>query len=321
MEKAQSPATATIKGELFDIIKPTRLRDGKVLRSKEREVYARIGVKQAALEEQIHTVSLYERGFPVARVLDSGDHSDSEWYFVEESLGHAPFHEQFANEYSSAGEVSDETFERYAAVVGRYIDAQFAPANRTSIAAEEFVELTIPDEHIVGNYAACKKDVDRYKTAVELATRRLEGSPMGVLQLDLNPYNILDRGVIDFELVGYGPLGYDTLLVSLWHRWFTSDQSSRYSVAYYLTESQVATIAQEVSDASNHADVPDPAQYMQEFLLIKSAWGFSSSKSMYDEESSKRTFYEYRARLLEHCVDRYLASEPIDPFAFPEIRA
>jgi hypothetical protein len=60
---------------------------------------------------------------------------------------------------------------------------------------------------------------------------------------------------------------------------------------------------------------------MQEFLLIKTAWAFTSSKSILDEPEAKRSFYEYRAGLLEHCVETYLAGETIDPLGFPDFRA
>ena len=61
MEHAEQPEVIDINGELFDVVKPTRLLPGMVLKSKTRDVYARLGPKASALEEQIHTVSLQER--------------------------------------------------------------------------------------------------------------------------------------------------------------------------------------------------------------------------------------------------------------------
>ena len=321
MEHTEQPEAININGELFDVVKPTRLLPGMVLKSKTRDVYARLGPKASALEEQIHTVSLQERGFPVAKVLESGEYSDGQWYFIEESLGKETFHAQFASEYQQTGMVSDETFTRYAAVMQDYINAQFTERNRSHITAKEFIENAIPDNLIIGNYALCGKNVERYQEAIAAATARLADTPMGVLQYDLNPFNILNRGMIDFELVGYGPLGYDTLLVSLWHRWFTSDPASRYTIAYYLSEAQITTIANMVNAAALDAGIPRPRQYMQEFLLIKSAWGFTSTQDVYDNPEEKQAFYRYRATILEHCVDSYLKGESIDPLTFPEVRA
>lgn len=321
MEQEPTPATIKLNGELFDVVKPVRLNPGMVLKSQSCEAYARLGPKESVLEEQIHTVSLYERGFPVARVLASGAYDDTQRYFIEESLGDLTFHVQFADEWAANGEISAETFESYRAILQRYINAQFTDKNRTHISAREFVESAIPDSQIVANYALCDKNTERYHQAIATATERLSGVPMGVLQYDLNPFNILEHGMIDFELVGYGPLGYDTLLVSLWHRWFTSDTDSRYSIAYYLSEPQIDSIRQLVDEAAERANLPSPGNRLQEFLLIKSAWGFSSLKPLYDEPESKQEFYHYRAQILERCVESYLKDEPIDPLAFPDIRA
>ena len=309
----------SINGELFAIVKPKRLLPGTVLRSRTRPVYARVGPKQTALNEQIHTQSLLARGFPVATVLESGDYGDGEWYFTEESLGEMPFHEQFAREYRERGAVSDETFAAYRQVIARYCDAQVRPENRETISAREFIESTIPDDEIVANYEICGGDAERYHQAIEQACRRLEDAPMGVLQQDLNPYNVLERGVIDFELVGYGPIGYDTLLVSLWHLWFTHDPSSKYGVAYRLSGVQIDEISAIVSELSRNNSLPNPADYLQEFLLIKTAWAFSSHRSIHEEPTEKQLFYRYRARLLAHCVEAYLAEKTINPQDFPAI--
>ena len=321
MKQEPMPTTVTLRGEVFDIVKPTRLLPGMVLKSKTRDVYARLGPKDATLEEQTHTVSLYKRGFPVARVLDSGEYGNGEWYFVEESLGEEPFHTRFAREWSEHGAVTNETFSLYRNVVKRYIAAQFHPANHTTVSAEDFVLETIPDEQILANYQACGGNIDRYHEAIALATKQLTNAPMGILQLDLNPYNILDRGMIDFELVGYGPVGYDSLLVSLWHRWFTNDPHAKYTLAYTLSEQQVGSISQLVSAAARASDLPNPYDYLQEFLLIKTAWSFTSTKTIHQEEPSKQNFYRYRAALLTHCVNSYLSGTVIDPLTFPDIRA
>lgn len=321
MEHEQLPSSVTIHDEVFDIVKPTRLLPGMVLHSTARDVFARLGPKESTIEEQIHTVSLHERGFPVANVLESGEYGDSEWYFTEESLGKDPFHTQFTREYEQTGSVSEETFSRYLSVLQRYIDAQFAASNRTTITAREFVETAVPANELIDNYYACGGDIDRYVEAMAKATDRLHDVSMGVLQFDLNPFNVLDRGMIDFELVGYGPLGYDTLLVSLWHRWFTSDQESRYHIAYVLSPEQIEQASMLVATAAEQAHVEDPHEYMQEFLLIKTAWGFTSKKPIHEEPDSKQAFYHYRAALLSHAVDAYLSSQPIDVLAFPQMHA
>lgn len=320
MQTEEIHGPIVINGEAFDVIKPQRLLPGMVLRSQTRDAFARLGPKESTIEEQIHTVSLRERGFPVARVLDSGTYGENEWFFIEESLGDEPFHVQFVREYEQTGRVSDETFSRYYAILERYIAAQFTADNFTTISPREFVTVAIPDNEIIANYEICGGDSEKYLEALNRVVERLTGTTMGILQLDLNPFNVLDHGIIDFELVGYGPLGYDSLLVSLWHRWFTSDQESRYRVTYRLTTEQIDSIAALVTHAARQIEVDDPQKYMQEFLLIKTAWGFTSKRSVHDEPESKRAFYDFRAALLSQSVDAYLTGQPINVLAFPDTR-
>ena len=308
-----------INNEEFEVIKPERLLPGMVLKSRQRDVYARLGPKQNILEEQIHTESLANRGFPVAKVLESGDYENDQWYFIEESLGNEPFHVQFAGEWQRDGRVSNATFSRYRDTVTRYIETQSDPVNRENISAKEFVATVIPDEEILANYIVCGGSVDRYHEAIARATERIADAAMGVLQFDLNPYNILNRGVIDFEMVGYGPIGYDTLTVSQWHLWFVDDQTSRYKISYRLSEGQIKEIESLVSYSASKNNFTDPKEFLQEFLLIKTAWGFTSEKLIHDEPESKVAFYRYRAALLNHCVDTYLARDIIDPQDFPEL--
>ena len=321
MELDPAVKSVEINGEIFDVVKAVRLLPGMVLKSRTREAYARLGPKRSTLEEQIHTISLHERGFPVARVLESGRHSDDEWYFIEESLGDKTFHVQFSEEYEATGAVSNETFSRYLHVLQAYTTAQYDPANRTDISAKEFVETAVPDDEVLANYQLCGGNIERYHEAMAQAIEKISDSPMGVLQFDLNPFNVLDNGVIDFELVGYGPLGYDSSLVSLWHRWFTSDQSSRFRMTYQLTDEQITAAQSIVSEKAQEAGLTDPLEYMQEFLLIKTAWGFTNKKSMLDEPESKQAFGHHRAALLSAAIDSYLSNKPIQVLNFPEVRS
>lgn len=322
MELESTRSTIDINGETFDIIKNIRLLPGMVLRSRARGVYARVGLKQSTLEEQIHTVSLGERGFPVAKVIDSGPYGDTEWFFIETSLGDKTFHEQFSVEYETNGVVSDETFSRYLHILDFYTSAQYNPKNRTTISAKEFFEATAPDDQILSNYAVCGGDIKRYHEAVSQAIDKLTDCPMGLLQLDLNPFNVLDNGVIDFELVGYGPLGYDSSSISLWHRWFTSEQSRPYKISYRLSEDQISDAQSIVKKKAQIAGVIDPGEYREEFLLIKTAWSFTSTKKLLEEEPrSKRAFYLYRAALLTEAVNDYLEGLRIPVLDFPEIRS
>jgi hypothetical protein len=305
--------THEIDGKFFEVIKSTRLNEGMVLRSRSGDIFARLGPKQLVLEEQIHTLSLYSKGFPVAQVLSSGEMPNDQWYFTETSLGTATFHDLFKEEYKNDGQVSDVTFGQYLAVIKKYLTAQSMADNKTNVSVTEFVETLLPEERVLSNYCYFGYDADSYLEAIRVASTKLANCSMGILQFDLNPFNVLENGIIDFELVGYGPIGYDVLMSARWSSaWFT-DYPSRCPVAYKLIDNQIAENDQLVSDITTKNGITDPTRFIQEFLLLKSAWALSDFNSPQDTwPKDKIAFSRYRANVLKLVVETYLADEIID---------
>jgi hypothetical protein len=301
----------SINGRTFEIVKPTRLLNGMVL--KAGDIYARVGEKKPTLEEQNHTVSLLDRGFPVPIVLESGELPDNKWYFTETSLGQDNFHKQFTDQYRSEGEISEESFARYLAVIKKYARAQSNTKNRTTIKPSKFIETLIPKTAVLPTYCYFGHSETEYVHALDKVADRLVHAPMGIIQHDLNPFNILDGGVIDFELVGYGPIGYDTLMSARWSQgWFTN-YPSRYPTAYKFSSLQIQTSDELIDEIATTNGCGMPTEYLQEFTLLKSAWAISEIVPPDpDWPHDKLAFRRYRANVLAHVVQKYLDDEEID---------
>ncbi len=303
--------TYDINGQIFEIIRPTRLNEGMVLKSG--DIFARMGPKKIILKEQNHTTSLYNHGFPVAKILDYGETSDGQWYFTETSLGKATFHEIFEKEYKNNGEISRQTFNQYLATIKKYVTAQFAINNRTTISATKFIKTLLPEQRVLNNYCYFGYDANDYIKAIKLATTKLTHCQMGILQFDLNPFNVLKNGVIDFELVGSGPIAYDVLMSTRWgSSWFT-DYPSLHSIAYKLTNNQIEENDKLISNLAAENDLTDPTQYLQEFLLLKSAWAASDfNPPQNDWPKNKIAFRRYRANVLKAVIEMYLSKNIIN---------
>jgi len=311
--------TIRLESRDFTVIKPSRLREGKVLHNDTNNLYARLGEKEITLEEQIHTTALRKKGFPVPEVIYSGNYGD-EWYFIEKSLGKVPFHKLFVEEYQASGSVSNTSFKKYLDVIKRYSLAQMHPKNTTDVSAEAFVTALIPRERVIPSYAYFKHDVKKYEQAIEQATARLSDAHMGILQFDLNPYNILENGIIDFELVGYGPVGYDSLMSAIWAgTWFTN-YPSRYPIGYRLTDQQVEQNRQRIDRLAETHGYPKPSNYLNEFLLLKCAWAASGFyPPQPDWPNDKIAFKRFRTNVLKSAIDEYLAGNDIPYQLFPTI--
>lgn len=320
MVNSENPNSITLNGNDFEIIKPVRLRGGMVV--KAGNIYGRIGPKLETLEEQIHTVSLLERGFPVAQIIDSGAVGDDMWFFTESSLGDTPFHELFSSEYSTNEKISDSTFNQYLDVIRHYSKAQSTERNYTTVSAEDFVSSLLPRQLVIHNYDYFGYDVDQYENAIKRATQRLERAPMGILQFDLNPYNTLRQGVIDFEAVGYGPIGYDTLMSARWGGGWFPNYPARHTMAYRLSNQQIAENDTLVNGMAKQNRLEEPTIYLNEFLLLKTAWASSDILPVTSDMPIDRIeFRRYRAKLLDVAVNSYLAGKPIPYDEFRDIKA
>ena len=307
-----------IDGNPFEVIKDKRIREGMVLRSG--DTFARLGPKDVILEEQTHTMSLSERGFPVPQILGSGVYDDKYDYFIESSLGDSPFYELFVSDYVKHGKVLDETFDKYQTVIEKYLNAQMKNTNLSSVTPEEFLVTFCPSERIVANYGYFKHDVAQLQKALGRVMKRLKGSDMGILQYDLNPYNILPNGIIDFELVGYGPIGLDVMMSSRWSFSWFPNYPARYSMQYRLSDVQIDKNDQLISKVAKKMGLKDPMIYLQEFLLLKGAWALSDFDfPQPDWPADRIAFRGYRAKLLKKSVESYLNDKPIDYKSFSSV--
>lgn len=320
LSNMQSSLGSTIKigNADFEIIKDNRLREGIVV--KNGNIYGRVGPKEFIQEELAHTIALYERGFPVPKVLDSGELSDGNWYFTETSLGKETFHSLFEREYQSNLAVSEKSFNSYLQVVKQYFNAQVQENNRSHITPDEFIGTVVPNDEVIPNYEYFGHDSSRYFKALRKASSKLLPAPMGILQFDLNPYNMLENGVIDFELVGYGPIGYDILMSARWGgTWFT-EYPSRYPNSYKLTKEQLDINDNLIRSVAKANSLPGPMNYLQEFLLLKSAWALAEPvPPQPDWPQDKLAFRNYRANVLKTAVDHYLSDIPMDYMNFSRI--
>lgn len=94
--------------------------------------------------------------------------------------------------------------------------------------------------------------------------------------------------------------------------WFT-DYPSRYPVAYKLTDNQIEENDRLISELTTTNGLADPLEYLQEFLLLKSAWAVFDPNSPQDSwPKDKIAFGQYRANVLKLVIEKYLAGQTID---------
>ena len=182
------------------------------------------------------------------------------------------------------------------------------------------MESFCPNERILANYKYFKYDTTKLQKAIDKAMNKLADSNMGILQYDLNPYNILPNGIIDFELVGYGPIGFDVMMSSRWSFGWFPNYPARYTMQYRLSDKQIDMNDQLITKIAKNHGLEDPCKYLQEFLLLKGAWALSDFDfPQPDWPADRIAFRGFRAKLLHESIESYLDNNPINYTNFSNI--
>jgi len=163
--------------------------------------YLRIGSRSTIASLLARHQMLAAAGFPVARIIRSGEHEGLS-YYVEASLGEERLGIRFRREWEGEG-VSTESFDSFVEMTLRFSEAQIAAG---ALLGDSTLRSGI-------NLDTALSEAETDSALIEArflsAARRLERLPIVACHGDYNPQNILPQGVIDLEDMFAGPLGYD----------------------------------------------------------------------------------------------------------------
>ncbi len=305
-------ANITVEGREFVYIK-NRLIGGKVFVNEDKTLYMRTAsVAEIAGEVNI-TEELYRRGFPVPKVVSNGKLDNGDAYYIEEAIGDEVLGDLFRKETSETEHVSDKSFEMLLDVIKKYCLAQFNPDNYVPHNKEELANMCAL-ANVLRNNPPSKEMERAFFEAYEKAAQRTLEIPWVYIQSDLNVFNILPKGVIDFELVGIGPVGYDVFTCIYFGKmWPKKD------VAYRFTDEQAQRYVDEVDAVAQTYGLPPVSSFADDFLVLKNIWGSGKDKQSEEAPESNPEFWRWRVKVRDWCIQQYLKNEKIDTNLFEEI--
>ncbi len=301
-----------IDGKEYTYIK-SRLIGGKVFCSEDKREYVRTANHAEITGEVNMTKELYERGFPVPEIVASGMVDEETAYYIEKSIGDRVFGEIFMEETEKSGHVSEESFDAFLKVIIKYCKAQFDEKNFVPHNKEAFTGV-IDVANTLRNNPPSQEMSALFTEAYTLASERVLDLPWGYIQPDLNAFNILHDGIIDFELAGFGPVGYDVLTNVHFGRMWPKKR-----VAYVFSNDQVARYVREVDIVAQEKGLPTLSEYENDFLVLKAIWSTGKDKESEDHPESRPAFWKWRADLRDWCIKQYLKGEKIDSNYFESI--
>ncbi|UCH26312.1 MAG: phosphotransferase [Trueperaceae bacterium] len=302
----------SVEGKTFTYIKD-RLLGGRVYFSRDTSEYLRTANAAIIAGEAKLTRDLYARGFPVPEVVATGISDNGTAYYVEKAIGERHFGEIFIEETKTQGRVSEESFEAFLHVIKRYCRAQFNPSNFVRHDKDALAGITALD-NVIRNNPPSPEMRAMFEEAYKRASERILSLPWGYVQADLNPFNILHDGLIDFEYAGFGPVGYDVLTNVYFGRMWPKDH-----IAYVITDDQIAKYAAEIDEVALEMDAPNMTSFTNEFLVLKAIWSSHKPKAAEDNPESYADFWEWRVRMRDWCIRQYLKGEEIDSNQFDSV--
>jgi len=303
-----------VRGRPFDLVK-IRYLGGATYRSADGELYLRVGDRAAVRREYALGRALQDQGVAVPAVLAHGDLAGDRAYVIERSVGAGSFGERFAAETRRHGTVDDGTFAAFLETTAAYVAIQCRHPLSFGAAAPDGLDAVVRWSHARAEHGRELPD-DRLTVAYRTAGDRLSDRPWCLSLFDLNPFNVLPGCLIDLEIGGPAPFGYDALTSVHFGHFWPPDR-----IAYVLTPAQIGQYERRLDDVARAAGWPPPTAARNEFLLLKAVW--ASARDAYGTSSPQAPtdLWAWRVEVRDRCAARYLAGQSLDPAAFHAIKA
>ncbi len=264
--------------------------------------YLRMGNTNDVKKDMEVFEKLRRFGFPVARLIKEGK-VDGQSFYVEESLGDVHMGEIFMRDCSRSGTVSAANFKRYIDMTRLFCEAQLRSATKK----EKFDIKGFFSHKLFEERPDLKHDTIK---ALKQVKDRTSVFPMVITHGDLNPFNFMPKGIIDFEFMFYGPAGYDAI-TNLYHiyafpktRNFSKSRKYEMWRGYDFTAAQRVSYLNAIDDVYVRNGLPKPSDYKDDFIFGRIIW------SAVQLQKFPKT-REWRYSIYEKILQNYLCGKPI----------
>ncbi|MGW4359457.1 aminoglycoside phosphotransferase family protein [Streptomyces californicus] len=293
--------------------KRTAQDDGAVYVSADGARYRRTGTaelrREAAFQQMIANL-----GYPVPRILETGERGDGTFFVDEESLGGQTLHEQVLALLDGGRELSDHVVDQLAEVSSRMLSAQAThPLDSGPDALAQWAEQAGWTHNVFTENPDL--DTARVRAAIARATSELTNLPMVRGHLDYGLPNILADGVIDWQHHGLMPLGYDVTLA------LEIIPFKGGAKGYTASPQQRQRYLAVLDAAARTAGHPPVSPHLGAFLLIKSLFFLALMRPTEPARLDKHQKWHYRRHLFLKGIEQYERTGNIDTALFPTLDA
>lgn len=254
--------TRTIGGETYTYVQRQK-SDIIVYRSE--NAYLRIGSPSAINQQLQAHKHLGDYGFPVPELIGEGIEG-REKYFIEKSLGERRFLNIFEDETKRSGHTSDESFSALIALSDVFLKAQNTARQPRDI--KTFAQAI----HLSALMAELPKFSEGIRSLFDQAISDVVDFPFVTIHGDFNPANIYPSGIIDFEDMAVGPLGYDIACATSTHEWFPTEGDYEYLARYIFTKEQRERYIAHFDAQLQKVGAPPLSKHWNSFGFFRAVW-------------------------------------------------
>lgn len=288
-------------------------KTGQVYRSPDGKKILRTGSPDGIAQEAKFVREISRRGFPTPEVTGSGLTKDGLGYFIETSVGEQHFGDIFREEYAKHGGIQDASFNVFASICLRFVEAQLKPENQQKGPSQlrEGIQLA--------NVVEENSDLSSLlEDAVAAAEAQIGDLPLVLSHGDLTPFNTLERGVIDFEQRFVAPVGYDAITCVTFHRFFDHPKPDGTGTMrnWEFRSEQMSDYLTRLDSLCERAEIPALSHYFDDFLMLKSVWSLCYEKAL---DSPQFHRWQWRRHVARYCMECYLAGKPIESEEFRSV--
>ena len=258
-EKLPTSNTETAKninigGEVFTYVKTREFAAVSIYEG--RNCFLKTGPRDIIEKESGFQKRLFELGFPVSRIMNTGEEGGV-FYFIEESLGKDNFQNTFSQDIEEQKIVSDEHFNQLVGITKIYANSQIKTRTECNN-KERFTKYLLLDDEMNEELPDL---THRTNQAVKKALDALSVFPTVLTHGDFHPSNLFPKGVIDLEGFAYAPLGYDILTNIYATHIFSSEKNKESRKKYNFTRNQIGQYLNEIDEIFVINDLPKLSNY------------------------------------------------------------
>jgi len=260
----QVAATIEIGGKVYKHIKTREYAPVAIYKCGSE--FLRIAPKEVLTPEFTLHKKILSYGFPVPNILAEGE-LDGMLYYTEQSLGDKLLGDLFWEDCKQGGEISNLNFEYFLDISEKFASAQLITV--TGDKDDEGFYMGIHVNYVVEELPELEADII---AAFEMLKERTGALPTVLTHGDLNAYNMLKSGVIDFGSVHTAPAGYD-LVGNIYHTYNFPKVGDYESMRRYdFTQDQINEYLKAIDAIYIQAGFPRLSEFNNDFIFAKAIW-------------------------------------------------